>query len=80
MRLCGGFHPPSAASAEALYVNGRPTHSQQEYTEQTVVVRGQHLKVKYKSIVWMKGVFVQQRALDDIEAMRGARERGFLAF
>lgn len=75
MRLTGGLHPPSSASAEALYVNGRPTHSQQEYTEQTVVVRGQDLKVKYVSIVWMKDAFVQQWALNDIEARRGEKGR-----
>lgn len=51
---------PFTASGEASYVNGRPTHSQLKCTEQTVFVRGQNLKFKYKSIVWMKGMFVHQ--------------------
>lgn len=60
MHFNNSYHPPCAACAEALYVNDHPTPFQQTCRNQTVFVRGQNLKVKYKSIQWIKGMFVDQ--------------------
>ncbi len=64
---------------EALYVNDHPTHSQSTCRNPTILVRGQNLKVKYKSIKWIKGMFVYQWILKDVEAL-GPAEVSFTGY